>query len=63
MSRNTRRRYLGHVQPANIQISLHIPAVRSYSSIGPFWIAKKDAEFVQVDNKDSYQTAWTRRLI
>ena len=37
--------YLGHVLPSKIQISLHICAVRSKSSMGAFWTAN-DAMFV-----------------
>ena len=51
----------GHVCPAKIQISLHIRAGWSESSLGTFWIAN-NAKFLHVDNKDSDQTAWKPRF-
>ena len=36
---NVRKRTIGHVRPAKIQISLRIRAVRSEYSLGAFWIA------------------------
>ena len=48
-----------HVRPARIQISLHILAVWSKSSLGTFWIAK-DANFFQ---EDSDKTGLIRKLI
>ena len=45
MSHNIRKRTFGHMRPAKIQISLHIRAVWSESSLGAFWIAK-DAKFL-----------------
>ena len=52
----------GHLRPAKLQISLRIRAVWSESSLGSFWIAK-NTNFLHVDNEDSDQTAWMRRLI
>ena len=43
---------LGHVRPANIQISLRILAVWSDSSLASFWTVK-DANVLHVDNEDS----------
>ena len=40
MSLDVRKRTLGHVYQAKIQISLRIPAVWSETSLGPFCIAK-----------------------
>ena len=50
MSRNVRKRTLGYVRPAKIQIILRIYAVWSVSSPGAFWIAK-DAKFLHGDNR------------
>ena len=41
--------------PAKIQISLHIHADWSESSLGTFWIAK-DAKSIHAENEDSNQT-------
>ena len=46
MSRNVRKRTFEYVLPAKIQISLHIRAVWSKSSLGAFWITK-DATYHQ----------------
>ena len=51
-----------HVWSATVQISQHICAVWSKSSLGTFWIAK-DAKFLHVNNKVSNQTAWMWKLI
>ena len=48
MNRNVRKRTLGYVRPAKIQISLRIRAVWSESLLGAFRIAK-DAKFLCVD--------------
>ena len=45
-----------HVRPAKIQISLHIRAVWSESSLSAFWTAK-DAKFLHANNEDCDQTA------
>ena len=54
-SRNVQRRTCGqargHVRPAMIQISLHIRAFRSESSLSAIWIAK-DAKFLHAVNED-----------
>ena len=52
----------GHVRPEKIQISLRIRAGWSESSLGTFWIVK-EAKICNVENEDSGQTAWMRRLI
>ena len=57
-----RRRTFVHVRPTKIQISLHIHAIWSESSLGAFWLAK-GAKFLYADNEDSDQTAQMRRLI
>ena len=62
LNRNVRKRTLGHVRPAKIQISLRIRAVWSESSLGVFWIAK-DARFLRAVNEDFEQAAQMRRLI
>ena len=62
LSCKNRNRNLRHVHPVMVQISLHIWAVWSESSLGAFWIAH-DVKFPHVDNKDSDQTAWLGRLI
>ena len=61
MSRNVKPA-VGHVRPANIQISLRIPAVGLESSLCVFRLAK-DATFLHADNEDSNQTARMRKLI
>ena len=43
----------GHVPSVKIQVSLHIPAVWSESSLGTFWLAK-DAKFLHGDNRDCH---------
>ena len=60
--RNVRKHTFGHVRPVKIRIKLRIRAVWSESSPGTFWISK-DAKFLHVDNEDSDQAAWMRRLI
>ena len=62
MRRKVKKRNFGHVRPTNIQIRLRIRAVWSESSLGAFWIAKV-AKFLQADNEDTNQIAWSRRLI
>ena len=62
ISHNGRKRTIGHLRPAKIQISLRVRAVWSESSPGAFWIAQ-DAYFLHADNEDSNQTARMRRLI
>ena len=62
MSRTVRKHTFGQVRTAKIEISLHIRAVGSESSIGAFWIVN-DAKFRHADNEDSDQTARKRRLI
>ena len=62
MSRNVRKRTLGYVRPAKIQITLRIHAVWIETSLGVLLIAK-DANFLQADNEDSDQTARMHRLI
>ena len=57
-----RKRILGHIRQAKIQISLHIRAVRSEASLGTFWLAKL-AKFLHVDNEDSDQIVRMRSLI
>ena len=54
MSHNVRKRTFEHVRLAKIQISLHIRAVWSESTLGTFWIAC-DAKFLHVHNIDSDQ--------
>ena len=49
-------------RPAKIQISLHICAVWSESSLGAFLI-DKDTKCLHADNEDSDQTTWMRWLI
>ena len=51
-----------HVRPLKTQISLRIRAVRSESSMWAQWRAKGPTSF-QVENWDSDQTVWMRRLI
>ena len=51
MSCNIRNCIFGHVRSAKIQISLHIRAVWSESSLCTFWTAK-DAKNLHADNKD-----------
>ena len=62
MSLNIRKRTLGHLRPAKIQINLRIRAVWSESSLVAFWIVK-DAKFLHADNENSNHTARMRRLI
>ena len=62
LSRNVRKRTFRHVRPTKIQISLHIRAVWSDSSLDAILIAM-DAKFLNEDNEDSDQTAWIHRLI
>ena len=51
-----------HVRITKLQISLHIRAVWSESSLGAFWIVKKTM-FLYAYNEDSDQTVQVRRLI
>ena len=62
MSRHVRKCALWHVRPAKIQISLHIYAGWSESSLGTFWLVI-DAKFLHADNEDSDRTAQMYRLI
>ena len=62
MGRYVRKRARGHVSQAKIQISLHIRAVWSESSLDAFCIVK-DANFLHADNEDYDQTAQMRSLI
>ena len=55
-------RVLSDVYRVKNQISLHIYAVWSESSLGTFWKAS-DVKFLHEDNKDSNQTMLTGRLI
>ena len=59
MSRNIRKRTLGHIRTEKIQINLRICAARSEPSLCALKIAN-DAEFF---NGDSDQPARIRRLI
>ena len=62
MSRNVRKRTIGHVRAAKIQISLCNQTVLSQSSIGAFWTDKETA-CIHANTEDSNQTARMRRLI
>ena len=60
MNHNIRKCTFGHVRPAKIQISLHIRAGWSESSLDALWVSK-GAMFLHADNEDSDQTARMRR--
>ena len=51
ISNSVRKHNFGHVPSLKIQISLHIHAVWSESSLDTFWIAK-DAKFLHGNNGD-----------
>ena len=61
MSRWVRKRIVGYVCPANIQISLCIRTVWSESLLGSVWIAN-DKKLLHGDNNDSDQNVGMRRL-
>ena len=57
-----RKRTFRHARPAKIQISLHIHAVWSESSLGTFWTAQ-DAKVLHAGNEDADQNMMMCRLI
>ena len=59
LSRNVRKRIVGHVRPAMIRITLCLRFVRSASSLSTHWITK----YAKYLHEDSDQTARIRRLI
>ena len=62
MSRNIKKRTFGHVRPAKVQISLHIHAVISESSLTA-WRNDASLDIQNTPSEESDQTAWMHRLI